>query len=148
MNLIAISQFLFGGFSNYRIHMNWINSFHIGVLIQNTSNCSKHIMHWLTKIFPSMGSNKNHSALSYPIKFRVMIIHYYCMLHSINYCIASHINRFWFFSLIQEVFFCQFSWCKIIFTYNSHCLTIKFFWIRTINIISTQASFHMPNSYL
>ena len=114
MDLVTISQFFIGSFSDDRIHMDRINSFYIRMFIQNPPNRSEHIVHRLAKIFSSMRSNKNHPTVAYPIQFRMMVIRNYCMLHGVNHGIPRHINRCCIFPLVQQMLFCQFSGSKII----------------------------------
>ena len=57
MNFIIIPQNICSRFSHYRIHVDGIYHFNIFMLSTYTLNCLKHVLHGLTKIFPTMGCN-------------------------------------------------------------------------------------------
>lgn len=62
------------------------------MLIKNTAYCTKHIVHWLTKVFSSMRCYKDKFSISNPIKFWMRIIFLYCVLHCVNYSITCDKN--------------------------------------------------------
>ena len=148
MDTITSAQFFICCFSHYWVHMNRINRLAFWMFIQHTADCTEHIMHRLSKIFPSMGCNKNHFTVTNPVKFRMSIVFFNSMLHCINNCITCNKNLRRIFPFFNKVIRCHLCRCKVILRNNAYRLTVKFFWIRRINIISTKTSLNMPNRNL
>ena len=72
MNPIASSQLFLCCFAHNWIHMNRIHSLAIRMLLKNSSNRSKHVMHRLTKIFSPMSSNKNKYRITVKLQLSTM----------------------------------------------------------------------------
>ena len=103
MNTITTTQLFISSFSNYRIHMDWINRLAIRMFIKNSTDSSEHIMHRRSKVFPSMSRYKNEFSIANPIKLRMSIIFLNSMLHCVNYCITGNINLTRIFSLFNKI---------------------------------------------
>ena len=69
------------------------------------------------------------------------------MLHRINDG-ASNVDSVWILTLFDEIISGELCRSEVVLTYDSHSLTIKFFWTRTGYAISSQASFNMAHRYL
>lgn len=67
-------QFFYMHLHHHKDSMYWINCLAFWMLIKNTAYCTKHIVHWLTKVFSSMRCYKDKFSISNPIKFWMRII--------------------------------------------------------------------------
>ena len=148
MNLSAITKLHIRRLPYYWVHMNRIYSLTIRMFIKDSTNCSEHMMHRLSKVFTTMSGNKYQLIISHPIKFRMCVVFFNRMLHSVNNCVPSHKNTFSFASFLQKIISAQRCRSKIINTDNAYAFTIKLFRIGAIYVISSQACFNMANRNL
>ena len=140
MNPFIISQNLPGGFPDNRIHMNRINSLHIGMFITHT----EHVLHRLSKIFSPVCRDHNKTASFCPLQFRMRIILTNRSLQCINGRISRHIDSIRILAFLEKILPGQFRRCKIIGRDDTDRLSVKFFRIRRINIVGTKSCLHMP----
>lgn len=64
MNLLAVTEFFISSLAHNRVHVDRIDSLALGMPIENSSDGSEHMMHGLTKILTTMGSDDNMPAIS------------------------------------------------------------------------------------
>ena len=88
VNLVAVAQFLLGGLTDHRIHVNRVNRLAFGMLVQNATDGAEHVVHGLTQVFAAVRRNENQLAVADPVQFRVGVIFTHRMLHGINHRIA------------------------------------------------------------
>ena len=100
---VAIAQFGLCCLANSRIHVDRVDGAAVRVLVQYTANGSEHLMHWSSQILTAMGRDEDELILSYPVKLWMVIIRFYCILHRIDYRIASHIYVRWVSSFIEKI---------------------------------------------
>ena len=131
------TQNCIGRFTYHWIHMDRINGFYVWMFIADPANGPEHMLHRLTKIFPTMSCDHNKSASFCPIKLLMSIIITNCGFQCIDCRISRYINRFRLFSLLNQILSRQFCRGKIIRCYNTNRLTVKFFRIRRIDIIGS-----------
>ena len=143
MDLLTVAKFFFGYLPHYGIHVNGINRSYIRVFVKHSADCPEHMVHRFTKIFPSVCGNENHTVITNPFQFLMVIVFRDSITHSVNDGISRDKNRICVFALLQQMLLCQCGRSKMILTDNPYCLSVELFGIGRVNVISPQSRLNM-----
>ena len=148
VDAVIATKELICNFTHNRVHVDWINCLHIRMLIHHMANCLEHMTHRLSKVFAAMCSNHNQTATLCPFQLRVRVALTHSGFQRINCRITGNIDAIRIFAFLQQILFRKFSGGKVKLADDGNSLTVEFFRVRAINIVSTQTSLNVTNRNL